>query len=301
MTSILESCIIRNYYKSEDWVVRKFQQLPKKHRIDSYPYLSPDTFALRSNVEIDNERIGFYRVPGGIYYIKGDLVEDFYQQLRGEQLKLPGRGSRLIVGDTDYSFERELLEDLLDFFAVVYCVNLPSHLGNPRLRGLPLGLESQRYRSAGQMRDFERIPSVSLKNRPIDLLVAWNDETRPDERLLARKILRSSNLVFEVRERVTARYIHHLMRRSRFVICPRGNGLDTHRFWESLYLGAIPIVKANDEIEAFGDRPRLSVRDWNEVLQMNQQELEEIYRSLSADLLKFRDKAKSFIDEIFYK
>ncbi len=27
-----------------------------------------------------------------------------------------------------------------------------------------------------------------------------------------------------------------------FVACPRGNGLDTHRFWETLYRGYIPVV-----------------------------------------------------------
>lgn len=28
----------------------------------------------------------------------------------------------------------------------------------------------------------------------------------------------------------------------KFVVCPEGNGLDTHRFWEALYLNSIPIV-----------------------------------------------------------
>lgn len=27
-----------------------------------------------------------------------------------------------------------------------------------------------------------------------------------------------------------------------FVFCPRGNGIDTHRFWETLYRGSIPVV-----------------------------------------------------------
>jgi hypothetical protein len=31
----------------------------------------------------------------------------------------------------------------------------------------------------------------------------------------------------------------------RFCLCVRGNGLDTHRFWESLYLKVIPIVINN--------------------------------------------------------
>ena len=31
-----------------------------------------------------------------------------------------------------------------------------------------------------------------------------------------------------------------------FVICPEGNGIDTHRMWEALYLRTIPIIKKYD-------------------------------------------------------
>lgn len=31
----------------------------------------------------------------------------------------------------------------------------------------------------------------------------------------------------------------------RFCLCMRGNGLDTHRFWECLYLGVVPVIIAN--------------------------------------------------------
>ncbi len=33
----------------------------------------------------------------------------------------------------------------------------------------------------------------------------------------------------------------------RFCLCIRGNGIDTHRFWEALYLGVIPVVINNKE------------------------------------------------------
>jgi hypothetical protein len=29
----------------------------------------------------------------------------------------------------------------------------------------------------------------------------------------------------------------------KFVLCPRGNGIDTHRLWEALYCGVIPVVQ----------------------------------------------------------
>jgi hypothetical protein len=35
----------------------------------------------------------------------------------------------------------------------------------------------------------------------------------------------------------------------RFCLCIRGNGIDTHRFWESLYLGVIPVIINNKETD----------------------------------------------------
>ena len=50
-----------------------------------------------------------------------------------------------------------------------------------------------------------------------------------------------------------------------FVVCPRGNGLDTHRLWETLYMGSIPIVKKDIGYAEFEDLPICFVNDWNEV------------------------------------
>ncbi|KEG10386.1 exostosin [Trypanosoma grayi] len=33
------------------------------------------------------------------------------------------------------------------------------------------------------------------------------------------------------------------LREHRFVLAPRGNGMDTHRLWEALYMGSVPIVQ----------------------------------------------------------
>jgi hypothetical protein len=51
----------------------------------------------------------------------------------------------------------------------------------------------------------------------------------------------------------------------KFVICPEGNGMDTHRTWETLYLGSIPIEKRNINNQFYADLPILFVDDWGEV------------------------------------
>lgn len=46
-----------------------------------------------------------------------------------------------------------------------------------------------------------------------------------------------------------------------FAICPSGNGLDTHRLWETLILGRIPIVNKT-KLKVYKDLPIVEVEDW---------------------------------------
>jgi hypothetical protein len=53
----------------------------------------------------------------------------------------------------------------------------------------------------------------------------------------------------------------------KYCICPVGNGVDTHRFWECVYLGVIPIVVRNPlitHIESAGYK-MIVLNDWDEL------------------------------------
>ena len=61
-----------------------------------------------------------------------------------------------------------------------------------------------------------------------------------------------------------------IIRQHDFVLCPRGNGRDTHRLYEALYLGSIPIVKRGDLPQSLlSEFPVWVVDDWIEVLNRN--------------------------------
>lgn len=51
----------------------------------------------------------------------------------------------------------------------------------------------------------------------------------------------------------------------KFVVCPEGNGMDTHRTWECLYMGTIPIEKRNLNNRFYSDLPICFVDDWGQV------------------------------------
>lgn len=59
-----------------------------------------------------------------------------------------------------------------------------------------------------------------------------------------------------------------------FSICPPGNGLDTHRVWEDLILGVIPIVKTSALDSLYNQFPIVIINDWNMI---NQESLEKWY------------------------
>lgn len=52
---------------------------------------------------------------------------------------------------------------------------------------------------------------------------------------------------------------------SKFIISPRGNGVDCHRTWEALYLRTVPIVKRSIHMKEFDDLPIFFVDKWDEV------------------------------------
>jgi hypothetical protein len=65
----------------------------------------------------------------------------------------------------------------------------------------------------------------------------------------------------------------------RFSCCPMGGGYDTLRFWESLMMGTIPVVKTHLFYEVlklyYPDLPFLIVNDWNDLLSLDLSE--ELY------------------------
>jgi hypothetical protein len=51
------------------------------------------------------------------------------------------------------------------------------------------------------------------------------------------------------------------IRNHKFTFCPRGNGIDTHRLWETLYVGGIPIVVRHRALRMCEDLPICWVDD----------------------------------------
>lgn len=281
-------------YKIEDFMVRSLVSYPLQKRRDSYPFLSSDSFYFLSDFRIEETRdiLELKRANrNSVIYLNGNKIPELAPKLTTTLRESGLSYRRLLIGDSDHCPEFEFILQIEKYFDQIFTVNLSDEISQ-KVKLLPLGLESQRYRSAGQLRDFVRLPDFNLESRDIEILIAWNDKTCPETRTEARQILRQNPLSFELINRETARYIHQLMRRAKIVPCPRGNGLDTHRFWESLYLGALPVVLEKDSLPGLSSWPHWVVSNWEELLNWNKDKIMEIYKLKLPELIKFRHLSK---------
>jgi hypothetical protein len=67
-------------------------------------------------------------------------------------------------------------------------------------------------------------------------------------------------------------------------VCPMGNGFDTHRFWETLMVGTIPIVKSHDFYDnllfQYPKLPIIVVKSWEELPTIIESFTQERYNEL---------------------
>jgi hypothetical protein len=148
---------------------------------------------------------------------------------------------------------------------------------HPEVVSIPLGLGNS-YCLVTSKADM--IAEFAQKEKRSLLYVNFRPETNPEVRMPLWQ--RFNSLEWEgycTRQpgNVSPEEYIASMATHRFVLCPRGNGIDTHRMWEALYLGSIPIVERHSALDAFSDLPILFV---NHLGSITRQELEYKFREI---------------------
>jgi len=174
--------------------------------------------------------------------VDGDVVMVCTQDLARAAPLL--RSFRILVlhNSDDTAPQRDIVA-LLDRMpaARVFCQNLEFH--HPRVFLLPIGIANAMWEHGNPLRWAEAaVPTHDWADRPITLLRTHYSPTHPDR--AAFTALKRGDIT-DVGG-ISPADFPALLRRAKFVLCPRGNGIDTHRFWETLVCGAVPVVVENE-------------------------------------------------------
>jgi hypothetical protein len=144
---------------------------------------------------------------------------------------------------------------------------------------LPLGLTNQTNESEFHklFGNHELLKSASESTNALDVykgIVTGNFsiKTNHKARLPLARLLENVFGAFEVPDFTENGRLKYLkgLGESNFVACPEGNGIDTHRLWETIYMGSIPIITENDSIEPLvRGLPVLIVKSWDQISDRN--------------------------------
>ncbi len=229
-------------------------------RATSSPYVSQDTFKRLADLDLDaqfDRKIEDIRQANVIFINSGDVNKFFFAY--GKQV----RARVLIFGNNDVDFD-DFKQSVPSSVKRIYLQN--STIRDPFFGVLPIGIESLRYLTNGLPKLLGEDYRNRIKNGKI--LVGPFGFTHPErEALLALHQRQAGDFKFVV-DRLSPKEYADMACEYSIVACPRGNGLDTHRFWESLYRGSLPLVlKSNwsTSIQELGI-PLIDTPSWEEAL-----------------------------------
>lgn len=152
---------------------------------------------------------------------------------------------RLIVfHNSDYSLDYKIILTFLESHPKVYVWAENAIRWHPRIRCVPLGHANRNwYRPS--IGDELPVEISRNEDRPIGVCVPHWGMTHPIRAQWRAEVdALSTPRIFRAAEMPRERYINFLTE-CQAMLCPPGNGYDTHRVWECLTMGVWPIVQDN--------------------------------------------------------
>jgi len=141
-----------------------------------------------------------------------------------------------------------------------YINNVKLHLAqnclirDSKLLSLPIGIENNQWFDHNI---FHKIRKLRIKKTK-DIYFYFNLNTHPSRIDCYNKL--KDMLEWNTKKNREEYYIE--LASHKYAICPRGNGLDTHRLWECLYLDVIPIIIEKDDLK-IDNLPIIILKDWS--------------------------------------
>ena len=188
---------------------------------------------------------------GDSIFVNGDLVMNLVNVL-----SLSKRKYVFVIHNSDIPFDEVRLNALLPYAIHINAIN--TIVKHPKLTTIPLG-----FPDAGVV-----FLSTFVKPegpRTIEYYMNFSMGTNVDKRAECYDVFKNDPRVV-IRSNVSRKQYHEDLCRSKYVLCPEGAGIDTHRIYEAIYCGATPIVLRNALADLYASYPVKIVDSWSEVI-----------------------------------
>lgn len=117
-----------------------------------------------------------------------------------------------------------------------------------KLKPLPIGIANSMY-AHGNLTTWEEMLRYPCNKKTGKIYSQFSIDTNVAKRKKCLDIITGKGIATQP----SCEYLNYLklLGTFEFAICPEGNGIDTHRFWECLYLKTVPICLRNNVTEYY--------------------------------------------------
>lgn len=258
------------------------------YRPSSEPYISGDTFRKHADhVYDETKKFNPKNVKiNDTVFLSANLIEEYFSNIhrnvRNRYILISQNSDRNIT-EKDKAY---IDDKILYWFAQNLNTKQDKNIGP-----MPIGLENLRYQLNGLLKDFQRTKN-SIKSKTI--LLSFSTTTNSLER---NKVIESlkNNRFIESNSFANHREYFEELKKYKFNLCPEGNGLDTHRIWESLLAEVIPVMIRNTFTENLASLnfPILLIEQWEDLNSLNIEDFNNYYKN--------EKDSKGFLDIVSYE
>ena len=201
-----------------------------------------------------------------IYYVKTDYLDN-------QTWKVTKNYIVLITHNSDFEIDSYKFGKFLQCGKFKYWFTQNPIINEPRLFTLPIGLMNKEWHKYPRFNLMMEVKKKNIKPTKLLLLSFSIKNNVVKRQQCANSFINKSFVTYNVVERVENfigdvkkydRKFFNIMLDHLFIACPEGNGIDTHRFWETLYMGRYPVVLHNRVNDAFSDLPVLILNKWED-------------------------------------
>ena len=168
-----------------------------------------------------------------------------------------GNNFILVSHNSDENITNEYI-DILETPKLVKWYAQNVCLDHPKLEMIPIGIANSMW-VYGDTSIVERVANLKHpKDR--DFYFQFTVQTNPSERLKCKNVISAKGLHFDCSSLNFEEYLKKLST-YKYAICPPGNGIDSLRIWECIYLGVIPVVVKSVFTEKLNEKFKIVVLD----------------------------------------
>lgn len=188
---------------------------------------------------------------GELVFIKTDLLEYFFNNYYNKiNVKFI-----LITGISSITINPKYEQYLNDKIYYWIGPNIPWN--NENTLKIPIGFE-ERDRDGGDQKVLNDALKYVNINKKDKMVVSYMSDTHPTRKQFIEKYKECDYIDFLDKLKFKD-YIAKLGE-YQFVLCPHGVGTDTHRFWETLLVGGVPIVETSTLDDLYSKFPCIIVK-----------------------------------------